>query len=96
MNTVTEFFNYFTAITEDRRANPKDDVASVIANATIDGKPIGHVEAMGYYIIVATSRPRRDELDGGGRPARADAEPRPVREAEIRSGQIPARQPSTR
>ncbi len=55
VNTVTEFFNYFTAITEDRRANPKDDVASVIANATIDGKPIGHVEAMGYYIIVATA-----------------------------------------
>jgi len=55
VNTVTEFFNYFTAITEDRRANPKDDVASVIANATIDGEPIGHVEAMGYYIIVATA-----------------------------------------
>ncbi|MEQ9597171.1 cytochrome P450 [Parvibaculum sp.] len=55
VNTVTEFFNYLTAITEDRRANPKDDVASVIANATIDGKPIGHVEAMGYYIIVATA-----------------------------------------
>jgi cytochrome P450 len=54
-NTVTDFFNYFNALTEDRRKNPKDDVASVIANATIDGKPIGHLEAMSYYIIVATA-----------------------------------------
>ena len=55
VNTVSEFFNYFTAMTEDRRANPKDDVASVIANATIDGQPIGHLEAISYYIIVATA-----------------------------------------
>ncbi|WP_339829924.1 cytochrome P450 [uncultured Parvibaculum sp.] len=55
VNTVTDFFNYFTAMTEDRRKNPKDDVASIIANATIDGQPIGHFEAMGYYIIVATA-----------------------------------------
>lgn len=54
-NTITDFFNYFTAITEDRRKNPKDDVASVIANAEIDGKPIDHLEAMSYYIIVATA-----------------------------------------
>lgn len=55
VNTVTDFFNYFNALTEDRRMNPKDDVASVIANATIDGQPIGHLEAMSYYIIVATA-----------------------------------------
>lgn len=52
---MTEFFNYFNAMTEDRRKNPRDDVASVIANATIDGKPIGHLEAISYYIIVATA-----------------------------------------
>jgi len=55
VNTVTDFFNYFNALTEDRRKNPRDDVASVIANATIDGQPIGHLEAMSYYIIVATA-----------------------------------------
>jgi cytochrome P450 len=53
--TITDFFAYFRAITEDRRANPRDDVASVIANAEIDGKPIGEFEAMSYYIIVATA-----------------------------------------
>ena len=54
-NTVADFFNYFTAMTEDRRKNPRDDVATVIANATIDGEPIGHLEAMSYYVIVATA-----------------------------------------
>jgi cytochrome P450 len=55
MGTVQDFFAYFTRMTEARRANPQDDVATVIANATIDGKPIGHLEAMSYYIIVATA-----------------------------------------
>lgn len=53
--TITDFFQFFTALTAERRANPKDDVASVIANATIDGRPIGDLEAMSYYIIVATA-----------------------------------------
>ena len=54
-NVITDFFNYFTKMTEDRRANPTDDVASVIANATVHGEPINHIDAMGYYIIVATA-----------------------------------------
>ena len=36
---LIDFFNYFNALTESRRANPLDDVASVIANAQIDGEP---------------------------------------------------------
>ena len=55
MDTIQEFFAYFARITEARRANPQDDVATVIANATIDGRPIGHLEAMSYYIIIATA-----------------------------------------
>lgn len=53
--TAQELFQYFGAITLDRRANPRDDVASVIANGQIDGQPIGEREAMSYYIIVATA-----------------------------------------
>ena len=55
MGTIQDFFAYFTAMTEARRAHPQDDVATVIAGATIDGKPIGHLEAMSYYIIIATA-----------------------------------------
>ena len=53
--TVLDFMTYFNAMTEDRRANPRNDLASVIANGQIDGKPLGHLEAMSYYIIAATA-----------------------------------------
>jgi len=52
---IADFFGYFNAITLDRQANPRGDVASVIANGTIDGAPISPFEAMSYYIIVATA-----------------------------------------
>ena len=55
MQFIMDFFNYFNKLTADRRANPSDDVASVIANAVMDGKPIGEMEALGYYVIVATA-----------------------------------------
>lgn len=53
--TVGEFISYFNDMTEDRRANPRDDLASVIANGKIEDKPLGHLEAMSYYIIAATA-----------------------------------------
>jgi cytochrome P450 len=53
--TMADFFNYFNALTEDRRARPRDDVASTIANATIDGQLISTFDAMSYYLIVATA-----------------------------------------
>ncbi len=55
LQTAQELFAYFGAITEARRAQPTDDLASVIANGKIDGAPIGEREAMSYYIIVATA-----------------------------------------
>jgi len=53
--TAQMLFQYFGALTADRRANAKDDVASVIANGKIDGEPIGEREAMSYYVIIATA-----------------------------------------
>ncbi len=53
--TMMEFFNYFRMLTEDRRARPREDVASTIANATIDGQPISDIDAVSYYLIVATA-----------------------------------------
>lgn len=52
---ISDFFAYFNAITESRRAHPLGDVASVIANATIDGQPITPFDAVSYYVIVATA-----------------------------------------
>jgi len=53
--TIQEFFQYFMAVTEDRRANPTDDLASVIANATLHGEPLTIFDAFGYYLIIATA-----------------------------------------
>lgn len=52
---VFTFIQYFNELTEDRRACPRDDLASVIANGTIDGELLGDVERLWYYIIVATA-----------------------------------------
>ncbi|MEP1421650.1 MAG: cytochrome P450 [Erythrobacter sp.] len=52
---VKSFEDYFAALAEERRANPTDDVASVIANALVDGKPLPPRDLAGYYIIVATA-----------------------------------------
>jgi cytochrome P450 len=50
-----DFSNYFRQVTEDRRAHPRDDVSTVIANGSIDGEPIGDFEAMSYYTIIAAA-----------------------------------------
>jgi cytochrome P450 len=52
---IADFENYFRELTADRRANPREDIATVIANATIDGGPIPDRELAGYYMIVATA-----------------------------------------
>lgn len=54
-SVVMDFMLYFNAITEDRRAAPREDLASIIANGKINGEPMGHLEAMSYYIIAATA-----------------------------------------
>ena len=54
-SVVMDFMMYFNAMTEDRRARPRQDLASAIANGQIQGQPLGHLEAMSYYIIVATA-----------------------------------------
>jgi len=50
-----DFKQYFDAMTEDRRARPRDDIATVLANAAIDGAPMPEIERLGYHMIVATA-----------------------------------------
>lgn len=52
---VKSFEDYFGALAEERRQHPTDDVASVIANALVDGAPLPPRDMAGYYIIVATA-----------------------------------------
>jgi cytochrome P450 len=46
---------YFARVTAQRRANPQDDVSSVIANATIGGRLLTDLEATSYYLTLATA-----------------------------------------
>jgi hypothetical protein len=50
-----DFFHYFTKVVEDRRRSPQDDLVSVIANARVDGQPMGVMETMGYCLITFTA-----------------------------------------
>ena len=55
VNVVRDFERYFADLTRARRAQPTDDVASLIANAIVDGKPLPDHDINGYYIIIATA-----------------------------------------
>lgn len=62
-----DFWTYFSSIIADRRKQPREDLASVIANAKIDGQPMGDLETMGYYLITFTAghETTRGSIGGG-------------------------------
>ncbi|MBW2270530.1 MAG: cytochrome P450 [Deltaproteobacteria bacterium] len=62
-----EFWDYFSKIMEQRRREPRDDLASVFANARIDGEPMGALETMGYCLIAFTAghETTRGAIGGG-------------------------------
>ncbi len=59
MTSMLEAFNafneYFHTITADRRINPRNDVATILSTATIEGAPIGEAERNAYFLIVAAA-----------------------------------------
>ena len=55
MELGLELFQLFNGIIEDRRAHPKDDLATILATATIDGEPMGPMETVGYFLITFTA-----------------------------------------
>jgi cytochrome P450 len=55
VEVLMDFYKYFTDLTADRQARPTDDLATLIANGTIDDAPMPDLEKMGYYVIIATA-----------------------------------------
>jgi cytochrome P450 len=55
VQVVTELNTYFGAMAQDRRRNPRNDIATILANATIDGAPLDPMNLLSYFIIVATA-----------------------------------------
>ena len=69
MAVLLDFFSYFSELTASRRAAPTDDLASAIANGTIDGEPLSEVDTASYYVIVASAGhdTTKDAISGGMR-----------------------------
>ncbi len=55
LGAVEDFTAYFGRLAQDKRDNPGDDVATILATATIDGEPLDPLDLAGYYIIVAAA-----------------------------------------
>ncbi len=63
-----EFLTLFNRVLEDRRAQPQDDLATIIAHAKLaDGSPMPLLETLGYYLIVFTAGhdTTRNAISGG-------------------------------
>jgi len=62
-----ELFEYFGAMSRERRASPRDDIVSVVANGAVDGRPLGPVELLSYYflLVVAGNETTRNAMTGG-------------------------------
>jgi cytochrome P450 len=55
IDATLAYVEYFKNVAADRRREPKDDVATVIATAEIDGRVINDFEAYSYYIALASA-----------------------------------------
>lgn len=55
LGAVADFTAYFESLAAKRRANPTEDVATILANGTIDGAPLDPLDLAGYYIIIAAA-----------------------------------------
>ncbi|MEI4508684.1 cytochrome P450 [Sphingopyxis sp. CCNWLW253] len=54
-DVVAEFASYFGDLSEKRRADPRDDIVSTIANGMVNGCPMARREMISYYVIVSTA-----------------------------------------
>ena len=64
---AADMYRYFGDVIASRRARPSDDLASVLANARIDGQAMPDMETFGYYLIVFTAghETTRNAISGG-------------------------------
>ncbi|MEM5343645.1 cytochrome P450 [Paraburkholderia azotifigens] len=55
LSVVADFKHYFDRLTEERRKYPRNDIASLLANAAVNGQPIDEATRLGYYVIIAAA-----------------------------------------
>lgn len=54
-HAIDEFNTFLLQLIADRMENPRDDLASLLANAEIDGEPVNIMDKIGYFIILCTA-----------------------------------------
>ena len=66
-DTIKDIYNYFSDLTDEKRARPTEDLASYIANGQIDGAYLPYKELVSYYTIIATAGhdTTRNAISGG-------------------------------
>lgn len=52
-SAVGQLFTYFNALTEKRRQDPRNDIVSLLSDATVDGEAISDLDRNSYYFIMA-------------------------------------------
>jgi cholest-4-en-3-one 26-monooxygenase len=62
-----EFFEYFSQLVADRRARPRDDVASALAHGTVNEEAPPQFELLSYFalLIIAGNETTRNAISGG-------------------------------
>jgi cholest-4-en-3-one 26-monooxygenase len=63
----TEYIDYYEALIADRRANPRDDVASELVNGEVDGRRLSQQQLHGYLnlLILAGNETTRNATTKG-------------------------------
>lgn len=62
-----ELFQYFDAMSRERRGCPREDIVSVVANGAVDDAALAPVELLSYYLllVVAGNETTRNAMTGG-------------------------------
>ncbi len=50
-----QFFGYLAGVVAERRQNPREDLMSTIANATLDGAPLSDMDTLSYGMLLAAA-----------------------------------------
>jgi cholest-4-en-3-one 26-monooxygenase len=64
---TAELFAYFRELVSERRASPRDDLVSLLADARIDDAPLAELELLSYTLILvaAGNETTRNAISGG-------------------------------
>lgn len=64
---LAELFGFLSRLIAEKRSNPAEDLASVVANAELHGEPLGDFDLMVYFMILVTAghETTRSAISGG-------------------------------